>query len=127
VRYRAEGEPALASVCSCTFCQRRPGSAFGFGAYFKAEQIILNGELAAYEHRSDESERWIRLEFCPMCGTQVTWTMEAVPGIRGVGVGTLDDPKWIKPNRFSWLRSAHAWVQPPQGVEVIQTSGLPPR
>ena len=32
VRYRVEGEPALSSVCNCTSCQRRTGSAFGFGA-----------------------------------------------------------------------------------------------
>jgi hypothetical protein len=126
VRYRAEGEPARASVCNCTCCQRRTGSAFGFGAYFKAEQVKLSGKLAAYEHHSDESGRWIRFEFCPQCGTQVTWTLEALPGMRGVGVGTFDDPRWIRPNRFSWLRSAHSWVQPPEWVEVVQTSALPP-
>ena len=31
VRYRVEGEPVRNSVCSCTFCQRRTGSAAGFG------------------------------------------------------------------------------------------------
>src|SRR4051812_31845253 len=126
VRYRADGEPSRASVCNCTFCQRRTGSAFGFGAYFNAHQVELNGKLESYEHRSDESGRWLRVEFCPKCGTQVTWTVEALPGMRAVGVGTFDDPKWIKPQRFSWLRSAHAWVQPPEWVEAVQTSTLPP-
>jgi len=127
VRYKVEGEPTRASVCSCTHCQRRTGSAFCFGAYFKAEQVtILGGKLVSYEHRSDESGRWLRFEFCPKCGTQVTWTVEALPGMRGVGVGTFDDPRWIKPNRFSWLRSAHSWVQPPAGVEAIQTTALAP-
>ena len=64
VRYRADGAPARASICNCTFCQRRAGSAFGFGAYFKGEQIS---------------------------------------------------------------RSAHSWVQPPEWVEVVQKSALPPR
>ena len=127
VRYRVEGEPPRSSVCSCTCCQRRTGSAFGFGAYFNAEQVkILKGKLAAYEHRSDESGRWLRFEFCPACGTQVTWTIEALPGMRAVGVGTLDDPQRIKPNRFGWFRSAHSWLQPPDWVEVVQTSALPP-
>jgi hypothetical protein len=126
VRYRVEGEPALSSVCSCTACQRRTGSAFGFGAYFKAEQVtILVGELRTYEHRSDETHRWLRFEFCTKCGTQVTWTAEALAGMRAVGVGTLDDPKWIKPKRFGWFRSAHSWLKPPEGVEVVQKSALP--
>jgi hypothetical protein len=127
VRYRVEGEAARNSVCSCTGCQRRTGSAFGFGAYFDATQVkILKGELKTYEHRSDETGRWLRFEFCPKCGTQVTWTVEAMPGLRAIGVGTLDDPKSIKPMRFGWFRSAHPWVRPPEGVEVVQTSALPP-
>jgi len=28
---------------------------------------ILRGELTTYEHRSDESSRWLRFEFCPAC------------------------------------------------------------
>jgi hypothetical protein len=126
VRYRVEGEPVRNSVCSCTFCQRRTGSAFGFGAYFKDEQIALRGRLNTYEHRSDETGRWLRFEFCPKCGTQVTWTAEAMPGLRAIGVGTLDDPKSVRPMRFGWFRSAHPWVKPPEGVEVVQTSALPP-
>ena len=127
VRYRVEGEPVRNSVCSCTFCQRRTGSAFGYGAYFNDAQVkMLRGELKTYEHRSDESGRWLRFEFCPQCGTQVTWTAEALPGVRAVGVGTLDDPRSIKPTRFGWLRSAHPWLKPPEGVEIVQTSALPP-
>ena len=38
-------------------CPRRTGSAFGVGAYYKAEQLQkLRGELATYEHHSDESD-----------------------------------------------------------------------
>ena len=71
VRYRVQGEPARASVCSCTACQRRTGSLAGFGAYFKEDEVrILRGALKSYEHRSDESGRWLRFEFCPRCGTQ---------------------------------------------------------
>jgi hypothetical protein len=127
VRYRVEGEPLRASVCSCTACQRRTGSLAGFGAYFRAEQLrILRGELKSYEHRSDESGRWLRFEFCPTCGTPVTWTAEVFPGMRAIGVGTLDQPKWITPRRFSWLRSAHPWLVPPDGVEAVEKGTLPP-
>ena len=45
--------------------------------------------------------------------------------MRAIGVGTLDNPKWIKPKRFGWFRSAHSWVRPPEGVEVVQKSALP--
>ena len=126
VRYRVQGEAARASVCSCTACQRRTGSLAGFGVYFKENEVrILRGELKSYEHRSDESGRWLRFEFCPRCGTQLTWTAEALPGMRAIGVGTLDEPRSIKPRRFSWLRSAHPWLVPPEGVEVVEKGTLP--
>jgi hypothetical protein len=127
VRYRAEGRPMRTTACHCTMCQKRTGSAFGLGAYFKDEQVsFLRGRMQTYEHVSDESGRWLRFEFCPICGTQVTWTLEAMPGMRGVGLGTFDDPKWLKPNRFGWYSSGHSWIKPPEGVEVFEKSSLPP-
>jgi hypothetical protein len=126
VRYRTEGTPMRTTACHCTMCQRRTGSAFGVGAYFKADQVQMHGEVSTYEHRSDESHRWLRFEFCPKCGTQVSWTLEALPGVRAVGLGTFDDPKWLKLNRFGWYRSGHSWVKPPPDVEVFEKSSLPP-
>jgi len=127
VRYRVRMPPQRGSVCHCTFCQRRTGSIAGFGAYFRNEDVefLKNGERRTYEHRSDETGRWLRLEFCTTCGTQVTWTIEAAPGLRAIGVGTLDNPKAIELKRFGWFRSAHPWIVPPPGFEVNQTSTLP--
>jgi hypothetical protein len=126
VRYRTEGGPLRVTACHCTMCQKRTGSAFGVGAYYNAEQVHkLKGELRTYEHRSDESHRWLRFEFCANCGTQVFWTLEALPGVRAVALGSFDDPKWLKPTRFGWYRSAHPWVNAPDDVEVIEKSSLP--
>lgn len=125
VRYRARNKPARTSACHCTFCQRRTGSAFGVGAYFKQDDVeLLRGALTTYEHRSDETQRWLRIQFCPKCGTTVTWTVEAMPGMRALGLGTFDDPKWLKVERFGWYRSAHPWVIAPAGVEVFEKSSL---
>jgi len=61
VRYRARGEPAIAAVCHCRFCQRRLGSAFSTVAYFEEPNVeVLQGHVSEYEHRSDESGRWLR-------------------------------------------------------------------
>ena len=48
------------------------------------------------------------------------------PGMRAVGLGTFDDPKWLKVERFGWFRSAHPWVIPPPGVEVFEKGALQP-
>ena len=96
------------------------------GAFFKDEDVELSGiARTTYEHRSDESDRSLKMEFCPRCGTTVTWTAEAMPGARALAIGTFDDPRWIRIERFSWMRSAHPWITPPAGIEVLEQSGLP--
>ena len=39
VRYVVAGEPELAAVCHCEYCQQRTGSAFGVLVYFKNENV----------------------------------------------------------------------------------------
>ena len=43
VRYRTVGDPMLATVCHCTFCQRRSGRAFSEPVIFKLEQVEFSG------------------------------------------------------------------------------------
>lgn len=121
VRYRAIGAPMLATVCHCTFCQRRTGSAFSKPVLFNIEQVQMSGgPLVTYEHRSDESNRWLRLEFCPRCGTTVSWTAERRPGVRGIAAGTFDDSTWMKIQRHIWTRSAQPWISVPADVECFE-------
>jgi len=71
VRYRVQGNPVVGTVCHCRFCQKRLASAFAVLASFKEAAVeVLQGELSEVEHRSDESGRWLRMSFCPKCGTK---------------------------------------------------------
>ena len=130
VRYRAKGDPMFGLVCHCRFCQKRSGSAFAVVGYFRDEDIEFSGEKRlTYEHRSDESGRWLRLEFCPRCGVTVTHTTELRPGARGIAGGTFDEPGWFRIDRHIWTRSACPWVAIPDEVDVFLqgTSGTPAR
>lgn len=125
VRYRVNNAPVRTSACHCTYCQRRTGSAFGIGVYFREQDVeIIRGVSKTYEHRSDESNRWLRMQFCPNCGTTVTWTIEVLPGARAIAGGTFDDPKWFRIERHAWTRSAHPWMVPPPEVETFQESAI---
>jgi hypothetical protein len=126
VRYRVTGAPMRTIICHCMFCQRRTGSAFGFMPYFKQDDVQISGALKAYEHRSDESHRLLRIEFCPTCGTTVSMSPEVLAGLRGIAGGTFDDPSWIRIDRHIWTRSAHPWITVPQGVEQFSKSSIPP-
>jgi hypothetical protein len=55
--------------------------AFGMGSYFDETAVeITSGDLKTYEYRSDETNRWVKMEFCPTCATNVTYTALTWPG-----------------------------------------------
>src|SRR5688572_18349216 len=97
VRFRATGEPLRVTICHCRWCQRRTGTAFGTEVVFNGDQIEITGtEPARYRHLSDESGRWLDIEFCRRCGSNLGFTLEAAPGLRTLPAGAFDDPAWIR-------------------------------
>ena len=126
VRYRTSGVPQRVSLCSCTWCQRRTGSALGISVYFEKKDVeFLQGNMRAYRLQSDAG-RWLESEFCETCGTTVTWTLEFLPDLRGIAGGTFDQPTfWYKPQRFVFARSKPDWLEIPDGVDVYQTMAQP--
>jgi hypothetical protein len=121
VRYTTRGEPLRVTVCHCTWCQRRTGTAFAVEPVFNDAQVEIRGELTKYRHISDESGRWLDLEFCPRCGTNIGFTLEWRPGLRLIDAGTFDDPGWIRTDRhqfrYIFLRSAQDWSRVPEGAD----------
>ena len=127
VRYRVQGAPVLGTVCHCRFCQRRLASAFAVMATFDEDKVeLLQGELVEREHRSDESGRWLRMRFCPRCGTTVSHSAEIRPGKRTIAAGTFDDAGWFHIDRHIWVRSKLPWVTIPAGVAIFEQGYVAP-
>lgn len=124
VSYKVIGEPSRVTICHCKWCQRRTGSAFGVEVVFESNQIVINDEsVSVYRHHSDESGRWLDQHFCAKCGSNIGFTLEAVPGIRTIAAGTFDDPSWLKEDRLLprhvFTRTARHWSDIPEGVECF--------
>ena len=109
-------------VCHCRFCQRLSGSGFAIWSTYLKEGVELDGATQSYQHRSDESGRWIRLHFCGRCRTTVTSTYEKGPGEIAILAGTLDDTGWITVDRHVWTRSRHDWIALPPDVPAFEKS-----
>ncbi len=126
VSYTVVGEPMRVTICHCNWCQRRTGSAFGIEVVFEANQIKINDDsITRYRHYSDESGRWLDQHFCAECGSNIGFTLEAVPGIRTIAAGTFDDQSWLQADRYRprhvFTRSAQHWSDIPHGVEKFET------
>ena len=127
VRYKTTGRPQRVSACACTWCQRRTGSAFGLSVYFKESDVeFLQGTLRKY-HLTSDTGRSVESEFCEVCGTTVTFTLELRPGMRGIAGGTFDQPTfWYDLETFIFARSKPGWLTIPNGLEVHDTASYHP-
>ena len=126
VRYRIYGKPAFGVVCHCKFCQRRLASAFAVIASFEEKSVeIIQGDLVECEHRSDESGRWLKMSFCPKCGTTISHTAEVRPGMRSIAAGTFDETDWFVIDRHIWVQSKQPWVTIPPGVATFPRGSTP--
>ncbi len=120
VRYKTQRAPRRVSLCSCSWCTKRTGSAFGVSAYFNlADVVFTQGERKSYHLKSDAG-RWVESEFCPICGSTITWRLEFLPDYRGIAGGTFDQPgSWYEPQRYVFARAKPDWMVIPPGVEVF--------
>ena len=74
------GEPERVNMCNCSACQRRSGSAFQIGAWFRDERVTaINGERRVYKRLAAEG-RSVDLYFCPTCGVSVYARADLRPG-----------------------------------------------
>ena len=111
-RVEVEGEPTLNAACHCSSCKRRTGSAFGWSAYFRNEDIrARQGELTLYPVAGPPSaSRW----FCARCGTTLFWESAAfMPGQTGFAGGCFVDTPLPDPNLIAYDERRCAWVSLP--------------
>jgi hypothetical protein len=109
LRVDVSGEPEAVVACHCGECQRRTGSVFGVGAYYKKEHVHAEGPHRTYE-RDGQEGRKLRNHFCPTCGTTVFWEADLRPELIGVAVGAFRESDFLRPTRSVWEESKHEWV-----------------
>ena len=116
-RVTTAGEPDIVIACCCRACQRRTGSPFGVGAYFRKKALTAEGEVRVYTRVAD-SGMSVSIRFCPECGNSVYWFAELRPDHYGVAVGCFTEPGFARPTRVVWNESRHPWIRFPDGVPV---------
>jgi hypothetical protein len=114
----ADGEPIRISMCHCTECQRRTGSAFGAQARFPQEKVRIAGASTTYTRKGDSGGA-IHFHFCPTCGSTVYYTLDRAPGSVAVALGAFADPTFPPPTFSVYEARKHGWVGLPDGVEHV--------
>jgi len=108
---RTCGEPERISVCHCTSCKRRTGSAFSWNATFAEAQVEIAGDHASFVRTSDDGF-WVRHHFCPTCGTRMFYAIERRPGSISVPAGIFGDADFPSPGVEVYGERRCAWLSP---------------
>ena len=109
LRVTCKGEPVRISMCHCLECQKRTGNVFGTQARFPRENVTIEGRATQWT-RSGDSGQPVTFHFCPVCGSTVSWEIEAHPGIVAIAVGTFADPTFPPPRISVYDNRSHPWA-----------------
>ena len=107
IRYRLSGEPTIVCHCHCTMCRRASGAPVVTWATFKpAELKFTSGKPKRY----DSSLKAFR-QFCPNCGTQITFQERARAATEiDIAVATLDEPGRVPAREHVYSSTRLPWI-----------------
>lgn len=108
VHYTISSAPLRMAQCHCEDCQRITGTGHASNAFFREEDVNIEGDVAEYIADADSGNQ-IRFAFCGTCGSRLWKRSSGRPGILNMAVGCMDDKSWYQPQAVLYTRNAPAW------------------
>jgi hypothetical protein len=109
VRIAASADPFVIRACWCRDCQKLSGGGATHNAFFKVEEVAVEGEVRWHVVRADSGNLLSR-GFCPQCGNPLLARSNARPQFIGVRIGAFDDRDELGPQSVIWAASAPSWA-----------------
>jgi hypothetical protein len=105
IRFRITGDPLYSVICHCVSCRRASGAPSVAWLTFDRSQV----EFLSGEARSFRSSPGVVRQFCPNCGSQISYETAASPANVDLTTLSLDDPTAFPPTREVWVRERLWW------------------
>ena len=109
LRYAVTGRPLLVTLCHCTTCQRRTGSAFSMNMLVLREDFKIEKGKSVTRDLKTGSNNINRHHFCEECLVRTHTEPARNPHLTFVRPGTLDITQDVNPIAQIWTRSAMPW------------------
>lgn len=123
VSYTIDSAPLRMACCHCKDCQRSSGTGHMPLAFFKEDDVHIQGATESYGATADSGNVNTR-HFCPVCGSRVFSTNSARPGVVGIAVGCADDNGWFAPAVEIYMKHCEDWDR--VAGEVARFDAMPP-
>lgn len=116
------GEPEMVIMCHCQECQKRTGSTYNLGAWFRNDKISFSRDVVSFA-RTGEKGSTTTFRFCPTCGSNLFWETSTLNGMTAVAVGCFADPDFPQPTMSFFGHRRHTWVNVPDGISRDSSDG----
>jgi hypothetical protein len=113
-----EGDAEIHGICHCDDCRRRTGSAFGWSAYFRDDQIVRKaGTMLRYTIAGNEPQE---RHFCARCGSTLFWKTNSprLGGLTGIAGGNFIEPPLPEPKISFRSNQKCGWVTLPSDWRI---------
>ena len=108
--YKVNGAPLRMGQCHCKHCQRSSGTGHMSLAFFKKEQVSIDGDFTEFAAKADSGNSNIRA-FCPTCGARVFSRNSANDSVVGITAGSADNHEWFNPQFIVYNKDKPDWDQ----------------
>ena len=115
--------PQFMAQCHCDDCRKSTGTGHISNAFFKQDEVEIQGETSCYDSVTDSSSTITRY-FCPTCGSRLHGINSASKDVVGIPVGILEDSSWFKPDCIVYNKSKPQWDFMDESVPTFE--GMPP-
>jgi hypothetical protein len=112
VRWIARDSLTRCLVCHCEDCRRALSSPLMASMGFQLQDVSCNGEMTAFE-----STPGTLRDFCPACGTRMTYRSDKWPDEVHIMAATLDDPSLYYPDAQVVVAEEVCWLKEIAGAE----------
>lgn len=126
VTYTVNNEPVRTAQCHCKDCQRASGTGHMSLAFFKEDDVDIQGKVNEYSVTADSGNTNTR-QFCPQCGSRLFSRNSARPGMMSVAVGSADDNSWFQPQAIFYHKDKPAWDQMDSSLPAFDAMPPPPK
>jgi hypothetical protein len=117
VRYQVQGPPKWIAHCHCASCRKTTGTAMStYAGYDQDRFVLLKGKPKDFA-----SSQGVSREFCPTCGTPLTYASVRWPGEIHVLVCTFDEPAALEPRAHMFVGEKVYWFHIGDNLPQFET------